>query len=81
MFFDIVRNDKQLHIIQMYDFSRLHTQWRNWRGRIAGNAPPGKLNVKTGRPMSLHFIVSILLVFSRLFFFAFFGAFSGYLGF
>ena len=32
MFFDIVRNDKQLHIIQMYDFSRLHTQWRNWRG-------------------------------------------------
>jgi len=29
---------------------------------------PGKLNVKTGPPLSLYFGFSILLVFSRLFF-------------
>jgi len=38
-------NDKQLHIIQMYDFSRLHTQWRNWRGEEGRIAPTGKLHV------------------------------------
>jgi len=32
------------------------------------NRPPGKLNVKTGRPLSLYFGFSILLVFSRLLF-------------
>jgi len=53
MFFDIARNDKQLHITQMYDFSRLHTQWRNWWGEEGRIAPPGKLHVKTGRPISL----------------------------
>jgi len=66
MFFDIVRNDKQLHIMQMYDFSRLHTQWRNWRGEEGRIAPPGKLHVKTSRIISLYFIFSILLVSSRL---------------
>jgi len=35
-------NDKQLHIIQMYDFSRLHTQWHNWRGEEVRITPPGK---------------------------------------
>jgi len=37
MFFDIVRNDKQLHI-QIYGFSRLHTQWCNWWGK-RGESP------------------------------------------
>jgi len=45
MFFDIVRNDKWLHIIQMYDFSRWHTQWRYWRGEDGRIAPPDKLHV------------------------------------
>ena len=32
-FFGIVRNGKQLQIMQMCDFSRLHTQRRNWWGK------------------------------------------------
>ena len=43
------------------------------RGRTA---PPGKLNVKAGPPSADIMIFSIVLVFSRLSFFAFFGLFS-----
>ena len=43
-------------------------------------APPGKLNVKTEPPHNLYLGFSILLVVSRLFFFRFFGVFSGILG-
>jgi len=43
--------------------------------------PPGKLNVKTGLPLNLYFGLSILLVFSTLLLYVFFGLFSGDLGF
>ena len=64
-----------LNIIQMYDFSRLYTQWRNWRGKERRIAPPGKLHVKVGRPISLYFIFSNLSVSCCLF--AFFRSNSG----
>jgi len=50
------------------------TDWVVGRG---ANDFPGKLNVKTRPPLSLYFGFSIILVFSRLFFFAFFGVLSG----
>jgi len=53
IFFDIVRNDKQLRIIQMYEFSRLHMQWCNWWEQEGRIAPTGKLHVNTGRHISL----------------------------
>ena len=51
-------------------------------GRCA-NLPPAKLNVKSGpRPLpSLYFCIYYCFGFSRLFFFAFFGVFSGDFGF
>ena len=78
MSFDIIRNDKRLHIIQMYDFSRLHMQWRNWQGEEGRITRPGKLHVKTGRAISLYFVFSIPLVFSRLLALLFFLRFSEY---
>jgi len=44
-------------------------------GRGANFPLPGKVNVKTGIPLSLYFSFSILLVFNKLSFFAFFGQF------
>ena len=70
MFFDIVRNDKQLHIIQMYDFWRLHLQWRNWRGEE--NRPTWQASCKNWPSHKLIFHFSILLVFSRLLLFCVF---------
>ena len=40
-------------------------QWRNWRVGRRTSRPPGKLNVKTGSPLSYILMFSILLVFSR----------------
>jgi len=39
---------------------------------------PGKLNVKTGLPLADVLIFIVLLVFSKLLFFTFFGVFSFY---
>ena len=50
------------------------------RGREK-NHTPGKLNVKIGPPLNLCFGFSIHLVLCRLLFSAFFGQFSGDLGF
>jgi len=41
--------------------------------------PPGKLNVKTGPPLAEILIFIVLLFFSWLLFFTFFGVFSLYL--
>jgi len=46
-------------------------------GGQRGGSSPGKLNVKTGPPLSFYFGFSIFLVFSRLLFFAVFGTFLG----
>jgi len=55
-------------------------QWLKWRWNRGANCPLGKLNVKTGPTLSLYFGFSILLVLSKLLFFAFFGVISGDLG-
>jgi len=44
-------------------------------GGRGASRPPGKVNVDTGPPLADILIYSILLVFSRLLFFAFFGCF------
>jgi len=50
----------------MYDSTRLHTQWHNSREVEGSIALTGKLHVKTGLPINLYFIFSILLVFGKL---------------
>jgi len=45
------------------------------------NLPLSKLNVKCWPPLCLYFGFTVFLVSSRLLFFAFFGVFSGDLGF
>jgi len=53
-------------------------KWREWRGQRGKSPAPGKLNVKIRPPLSLYFVFTIILVFSRTLFFRFYSIFRGF---